>query len=183
MGTVFSDTRLRGADAALNLGVKVHALADSTTKVRKLGRLFIPLPCRFNSQRVRRCVGMGPQVHGLGLFLRHCQSEFLTCDNYTPIILVSPRGNVDTTPASSAYSIPHTTRRTISNVPSFLGLPSSPFGASPRYTKSETISGSYANLCRTPVMTVWQSICNGSWSKDCFSDTDGVGFCSATSQW
>ena len=44
------------------------ALADSTTKVHKLGRLFIPLSCRLNSQRVRRCVGMGPQVHGLGLF-------------------------------------------------------------------------------------------------------------------
>ena len=49
--------------------VKVRALADSTTKVHKLGRLFILLPCRLNTQRVRRCVGMGPQVHGLGLFL------------------------------------------------------------------------------------------------------------------
>ena len=50
--------------------------------MHKLGRLFIPLPYYLKSQRVRRCVGMGPQVHGLGLFLRRCQSEFLTCDNF-----------------------------------------------------------------------------------------------------
>ena len=68
LGAVFSDTRLSGADTTLNLDVKVRALADSTTKVHKLGRLFIPLPCRLNSQRVRRCVEMGPQVHGLGIF-------------------------------------------------------------------------------------------------------------------
>ena len=66
--TVFPDTRPSGADTTLNLDAKVRALADSTTKVHKLGRLFIPLPCRLNSQRVRRCVGMLPQVHGLGLF-------------------------------------------------------------------------------------------------------------------
>ena len=80
----------------------------------------------------------------------------------TPIILVSPRGDVDTTPASSAYSIPHTARRTISNVPSFLGLPSSPFGASSRYTKSEMISGSSVNLCRTTMMTAAKNILNNS---------------------
>ena len=62
LGIVFSDTRPSGADTTLNLDVKVRALADSTTKVHKLGRLFIPLPCRLNSQRVRRCVGMGPHV-------------------------------------------------------------------------------------------------------------------------
>ena len=38
-------------------------------------------------------------------------------------------------PASSVYSIPHTARRTIFNVPSSLGLPSPDFGASSRYTK------------------------------------------------
>ena len=71
LGTVFSDTRPSGADATLNLGVKVRALADTTTKVHKLGCLFISLSCRFNSQGVRRCAGMGPQGNGLGPFLRH----------------------------------------------------------------------------------------------------------------
>ena len=145
------------------IDVKVRALADSTTKVHKLGRLFMPLPCGLNSQRVRRCVGMGPQVHGLRLFFSDTVSpNSWHATTITPIILVSPRGDVDTTPASSAYSIPHTARRTISNVPSFLGLLFSPFGASSRYTKYKTISGSSANLCRTPMMTAAKTILNNS---------------------
>ena len=147
----------------LILDVEARALAYSTTKVRELVRLFIPLPWHLNLQRVRRCAGIGPQVYGLDLLLRRCQSKFLTCDNYnTSIILIRLRGDVNTIPASSVYRIPHTARRTISNVPSSLGLPSLAFSASSRYTKPETTSWSSTNRYRTTIMTAAKNISNNS---------------------
>ena len=44
--------------------------------------LSLKCPQRLNSQRIRRCTEIEPQVHGLDLLLRHCQSRFLICDNY-----------------------------------------------------------------------------------------------------
>ena len=55
-----SETRPSTADAALHLGVEVRALAYSSTKVHKLGCLFISLADRLISQRVRCCAGIDP---------------------------------------------------------------------------------------------------------------------------
>ena len=76
----------------------------------------------------------------------------------TSIILVSPCGDRETMQASSAYSMPHTARRT----QSIAGSGPIDVGGSFRCTSSARMAGSSPNLWRTTVSTAAKKMLNNS---------------------
>ena len=103
--TASSDPRPSDTNATRNLGVEVRALADSTTMVHKTVRPTALICSAFDTvlESDHRCMATV-------FFSETVSPNFWHATTITFTVLASPRGDVGTNLASSAFSIPHTAR-------------------------------------------------------------------------